>query len=1075
MMKTFPARVLLLAALATGAIGTETAPADPDPQGVLLKPVPDRLVVLTFDDGPASGYTVVAPVLKSLGFNGTFYICDFDSFRTRKDWYMTWRQMKALADDGFEIGNHTVGHGGGLNNYLAMEDHLLANNVPKPTTVCWPVYQVVWSICPDLSANGYLFGRGGHSRAYRPTVDHPFDVPSFSVQDNVSVETFIGYVQKACQGRIVVITFHGVPDMEHPSVGLEPETFKVMMQYMKDNRYTGIAMRDLARYIDPARAATLPHTAGDVKEPAPPPSLQDDKPYVAAAAKDIKSFSFPGLPGAGISRNRIAVTVPHATDVTALVPNIAVSAEATVAPASGTRRDFSQPQTYTVTAKDGSTKAYTVTVNRTAVSKARDILTFALPGPIPGVISGTRIGVTVPATTDVKALAPAFTLSPFASAVPASGTALDLTRPQTYTITAQDGSTQVYTVTVVKSDKPNAFTWGKAEAGAWSDGSKWLNRLADGSAPVAAGRPDYVLIFNKSGSHAVTNDLEDGFQLNQLNLEESRALRLDGKRIVFTADRGTGCLPQINVNTSSESDHITLPLELAADVTVNVKLRGRLFLECPISGSGRLTLNCPGSVGDRYDNWGLLRIQNKVNTYNGGTVINGGQLFLLGAPQGLGTGPVTLNEDADIRLECGGVTNPLTLNGGTIEGGTWNAPITLNGIAKLAGSMNLNELSGGISGPGGFTQIGPIGPFSRVNAGELSLWGVNTYAGPTTVHVGTLVIRKAVSLYNADPSKWTAANITVHPAATLRICAGGPGELTGAQVATLLKNLTASVNNNGLMAGAVFCLDTARATATVAVASDIPDAQGPGGGPFLLKKCGAGTVQLSGASTYTGQTVVEGGSLSVASVNRVAGGKASSSLGAPTHVETGEIVFGSGDGEAGLIYTGAGETTDRVINLAGKSSTVTFDQSGTGLLKLTSPLLISGYGASKIIVLKGDTAGTGELAGDIANPHDRTGKATTAVTKSGTGIWTLSGTNSYTGPTRVLQGTLSVATARSLGAKIDVYLSEGAKLDLNFKGEMQIGRLYLDGKPQDAGALNAENAPAFIKGTGVLRLMPSSH
>ena len=65
------------------------------------------------------------------------------------------------------------------------------------------------------------------------------------------------------------------------------------------------------------------------------------------------------------------------------------------------------------------------------------------------------------------------------------------------------------------------------------------------------------------------------------------------------------------------------------------------------------------------------------------------------------------------------VTNPLILNGGTIEGGTWDAPITLNGNAKFAGTMNLNELGGGISGPGGFTQIGPIGPFSRVNAGEL--------------------------------------------------------------------------------------------------------------------------------------------------------------------------------------------------------------------------------------------------------------------------------------------------------------------------------------------------------------------
>lgn len=133
-----------------------------DPQGVLLKPIPDKLIVLTFDDAPASHATVVAPILKSLGFGGSFYVCDFDSFRTRKDWYLTYRQMKAMADDGFEIGNHTLGHGGGLENYLRMEDQLIANQVPKPTTVCWPIYHAAPSIYQDLSTHGYTFGRGGH-------------------------------------------------------------------------------------------------------------------------------------------------------------------------------------------------------------------------------------------------------------------------------------------------------------------------------------------------------------------------------------------------------------------------------------------------------------------------------------------------------------------------------------------------------------------------------------------------------------------------------------------------------------------------------------------------------------------------------------------------------------------------------------------------------------------------------------------------------------------------------------------------------------------------------------------------
>ena len=103
--------------------------------------------------------------------------------------------------------------------------------------------------------------------------------------------------------------------------------------------------------------------------------------------------------------------------------------------------------------------------------------------------------------------------------------------------------------------------------------------------------------------------------------------------------------------------------------------------------------------------------------------------------------------------------------------------------------FHLNNSRGGISGPGGLTQIGPQGGFGRVNAGGVYLWGTNTYTGPTTVHQGTLFVKKAASLYNADTANWTPAKISVHPAATLVISAGGPGEFTGAQVGTLLRNL----------------------------------------------------------------------------------------------------------------------------------------------------------------------------------------------------------------------------------------------------------------------------------------------
>ncbi len=996
------------------------------------------------------------------------------------DWYLTWRQMKELDRDGFEIGNHTVGHAGGLSNFMAMEDELYANGGPRMTTVCWPLYGVAWNICPDLAKSGYTFGRGGHERPYRPTVDNPFDVPSFTIRDGVTMERFIEQAQQACQGRVVVFTFHGVPDMEHTGVSLEPATFKLMMRYLKDNNYQCIAMRDLAKYIDPAKAAKLPPTAGDVEMAKV--SIKDDKPYVAAVGNDIQEFSFAGLPSANIAKTNVSVTVPYGTEVTALAPNIKVSPDATVAPASGTSRDFTQPQTYTVTGRDGSTKGYVVTVKKIAISAAKDMLTFVLPGAFSNTAAGNLIGVAVPETTDVRALAPTFTLSPFAMADPASGTALDFTKPQTYTITAQDGSSQTVTVTAVKTSKANAFTWNKAESGNWSDGSRWSDNFSKGSAPLAAGRPDYVLNFNEAGKYDVTNDLDEGFQLNQLDLGvgQGNTLTLAGKGIRFA-----GTNPGINQSSGFTSDKISTPIELAADLAVNlIAGGGRVALDGPISGSGCLICNGGNGNESRDLNGGpnqhysTLSLNCQSNTYGGGTIINGGTLRLA-ANTSLGTGPVTLNDGAGLAPGQGNATNDLILNGGTIDAGgiDWNAPITLNGNTRIAGrNVNFNNTSGEMSGPGGFTVIGTWMAFGRGNDSELNLWGANTYTGQTIIHQGALFVRKAVALYHADPAQWTPERISVHPAATLVISAGGPGELSGGQVGTLLKNLTAAVNDNGLMARSTICLDTSNAKESITVSADIMDSKGPGGGAFLIKKVGAGALRLSGNSTHTGQTILEGGTLIVSSLNSFTEGsrKASSSLGAPMDIEVGEIVIGEEgkDGDCALVYTGAGETTDRVMNLAGKKSSFTLDQSGRGLLKLTSDFVISGYGHDKTVALTGSTAGSGEIAGEIANPYDRAGKAVTTLTKSGTGTWTLSGTSTFTGPTTVNGGTLSLANAGSLGEGTEVTIASGATLELKFNGSMTVRELALDGQLQLPGMYAAKDAPGFIKGTGVLSVLP---
>ncbi|HVR76307.1 MAG TPA: polysaccharide deacetylase family protein, partial [Planctomycetota bacterium] len=70
-----------------------------------LEPLPDRHVVLTFDDSVKSQFTVVRPALLARGFGATFFITEGWDFSTNKRDYMTWEEIARLHQDGFEIGN----------------------------------------------------------------------------------------------------------------------------------------------------------------------------------------------------------------------------------------------------------------------------------------------------------------------------------------------------------------------------------------------------------------------------------------------------------------------------------------------------------------------------------------------------------------------------------------------------------------------------------------------------------------------------------------------------------------------------------------------------------------------------------------------------------------------------------------------------------------------------------------------------------------------------------------------------------------------------------------------------------
>lgn len=250
------------------------------PSATATEPVPDKVIVLTFDDSVVSHYTVARPLLKRYGFGATFFITEGFSFRTNKKDYMTWEQITELNRDGFEIGNHTRDHlgitdrnVGRLQEQLdAINDRCREHGIPVPVSFAWPGNAFHTNALPVLQAAGIRFARrGGEPEvpyqkgggvAYEPGADHPLLVPTTGdARPTWTLDNLKAAAAMARNGRIAVLQFHGVPDGEHPWVNTPRERFEEYMAWLHNGDYKVIALRDIARYTDPRFALPNPLAA----------------------------------------------------------------------------------------------------------------------------------------------------------------------------------------------------------------------------------------------------------------------------------------------------------------------------------------------------------------------------------------------------------------------------------------------------------------------------------------------------------------------------------------------------------------------------------------------------------------------------------------------------------------------------------------------------------------------------------------------------------------------------------------------------------------------------------------------
>src|SRR5262245_4722062 len=240
------------------------------PQVRALEPIPDKLVVLTFDDASKSHYTIARPMLLKHRFGATFFVTEGWDFATNKTDYMSWDEIGQLHKDGFEVGNHTRDHKGITANSVpdipvqlgAINAQCEKHGIPRTTCFAYPGNAFAKEGLKSLQEMGIVFARRGGSPeypyeagrglAYEPGLDHPLLIPTTGdARPTWTLDNLKTAVSMAKHGKIAVLQFHGVPDTAHSWVNTPPENFAAFMQYLADERCTVIAMRDLAKYVDP--------------------------------------------------------------------------------------------------------------------------------------------------------------------------------------------------------------------------------------------------------------------------------------------------------------------------------------------------------------------------------------------------------------------------------------------------------------------------------------------------------------------------------------------------------------------------------------------------------------------------------------------------------------------------------------------------------------------------------------------------------------------------------------------------------------------------------------------------------
>ncbi len=160
-------------------------------------PLPEKPVILTFDDGYRDAYEIVFPMLLNYGFTGTFFVLATPTHYEAPG-YMTWAQMKEMSDAGMDIQSHGRDHVDLRNRSydylvyqtLGIQEAIEYHTGRLPRFFCYPSGQRDANVIAVLESAGY-WGAVTTEWGVTHTRENLFELPRLRVRGNDTLESFI--------------------------------------------------------------------------------------------------------------------------------------------------------------------------------------------------------------------------------------------------------------------------------------------------------------------------------------------------------------------------------------------------------------------------------------------------------------------------------------------------------------------------------------------------------------------------------------------------------------------------------------------------------------------------------------------------------------------------------------------------------------------------------------------------------------------------------------------------------------------------------------------------------------------